>query len=210
MASFPTTPLLDPFNATENPISRAGGWSNKPWQFNTSNLEATASGGAFSVTGYGSAAWIADVFSDCEAYVNSPSSGDCYIACRIPIDQIGGFANGYALTWVANSVFPISIYRYISGSNVTIGSYDPSPGQVNVGDQMGIRAHGNEITAWWNGVPIIAAHDEQYVSGYLGIETNLATLGTGFMNFGGGSFTGAPLLGMAAASQPTHLGFGPF
>jgi hypothetical protein len=198
MAS-PTVPVVDTFPNVENPLSSGGAWRT-PWQTGTSVLKADGAS-AFSAASYGSASRADIEWSDGEAYVDSPSAGDCYMGIRIPASHVSDdFIYGYVLNWVVAGSGQISLYRYDANaatllSTVNIGA------SVAGGDQLWLLGNGSRISAYYKGALILTGDDATYTQGIAGLVTSQAAA-TGFDNFGSGA------LARISSFQPRRMPLG--
>lgn len=182
--TFPTTPTLDNFNRTENPLASPWGptlnGGNKLKANGASALAAgPVSGSQVYMTNLGPAfeVWhtrgngIADNYlCFCIQPGTEGGSGilDCYILHEQPFNgwNIGVYVNDVGTT------------QLISGQCTN-----------NTGDQFGVRVEvTGRMTAYLNGIPLGSVVDTTYQSGYVGLATSSQT--DGFDAFGGGTISG--------------------
>lgn len=187
--AFPTTPILDTFTGTENPI--ATGWSG-PLYFGETELRK-GSGVLFG--GAGNSYWDISIFGpNCEAYFTITTlPGDTFtlsVYARIQGPNTTGM-DGYRVKYRFNAggTDLIFIDRIDDRIATTLG------GSINqdfaVGDSIGIQCIGNQVSAWrkpsggsWT--LIGTRTDSTYSSpGYIGVELADGTCQAD--DFGGGS-----------------------
>lgn len=184
--AFPTTPILDSFNRTENPLSQGGNWA----QGVTTNdgngtLKDDGTTAVATVDGTASLAHrtVGD-YTDCEAYgkINQSGTTSWGVYARV---LNGGTASmtGYGVFWDNTNVY---ITKNAAALAQTIIKQVALTG-LTAGDVLGISCVGTTISAYRNGALSTSVVDTAFTHGSLGILVTKGITGSGMSNFGGGS-----------------------
>ncbi len=192
--AFPTTSVLDnTTRADESPLSNAGGWANarivnadyKLQLLTTTAVTQIQSVGA---GGFGSQYWNTSFGPDCEVYASNvtatPFSTIERLYLRISNPDTASWS-GYMASFLKNDA--INLYVYTSGTPTLIGNSPTNWAGATA--QIGVRAVGNVITCYIDGVESLNVIDNTYLgAGYIGCGT-YGTGGAGLTAFGGGTYS---------------------
>ena len=180
--AFPTTPLLDNFNRTDEGPPPSANWDNDGLgggQFKVSSNTCVTDG----VAGYYYNIWNQYSGADCEGYIKITTKPvlSAWAAVFIRIQADAGDAYGILATTEAGTD-TIQIIEAVDFSTTPLATYNQ---EISNGDIIGIRCVGTTITAFYNGVELGSVTDATYATGRVGIATidPLAVLD----DFGGGT-----------------------
>jgi hypothetical protein len=204
MPAFPTTPLLDNFDrSNEGPIG--GNWSTPVTQVGFGAQAALSSNGIISQNtppATVSAYWNIETFLNSEAWIECDADLEATESFVVyaRLKDVGTVNwDGYQVALVFDGSFTIArrdnaVSTLLASTTVT----------ASVGDYIGIRCVGSVIQAWhrpvgtgvW--VHVLSATDSTYPdAGYIGFGMFTTDLTTKLDNFGGGNvnyFPTTPLL----------------
>ena len=165
---FPTTGLLDDFNRANGSLASAN------WKTPVDGLSGTVSivSNRIQSTGFAYAAWQVQEFTDCEMYVTLPVAlpafGDIELHLREKPLNPDGVRDGYYLTVYDDGTWFIS--KLVGGSNTNVGATLNGGPIPQVGDKIGFRAIGSNLTAYhWRAgtwTKILDRTDTTHTSGY--------------------------------------------
>lgn len=214
--AFPTTPTIDQFNRTENPLSDNGRWTN---QIITGDANLQTDGTALAVTDtttlHPNSAYRndQDYGPDCEVYgtvkqLTVGPSSEYSLFLRLQGTGLGsGTPNGYEVNWRIRDHTIQSddwrVFRFDAGVRTQIG-VAAQPANVVQGDVLGGSMVGSTITMYQNGVSRVTQTDTTYpAAGKIGIESNVnsndSTPNPLWDDFGGGTIA---LYGHSTALKP--------
>ncbi len=207
MPAFPTTPLLDNFDrSNEGPIG--GNWSTPVTQVGFGAQAALSSNGIISQN---TPPATVSAYWDIETFLNS----EAWIECDADLEATESFVvyarlkdvgtvnwDGYQVALVFDGSFTIArrdnaVSTLLASTTVT----------ASVGDYIGIRCVGSVIQAWhrpvgtgvW--VHVLSATDSTYPdAGYIGFGMFTTDLTTKLDNFGGGTYS--PYAAQVLADNP--------
>lgn len=205
--AFPVTRILDTFNrADEEPIT---GWTDSSGDGLrvSSNLCLAGTG----VGTGGSASWGVSFAVNQEGYftwstITAPGTDAIYVYLRLQTDS-DYLSDHYETEFVTasganNDV--VAFWKRVGGVWTQLGADTALGTDYVIGDQLGGRIIGSEITAWRNGVQVGSRTDTDItLAGFIGLYVGdpLTTAD----DFGGGAFTGIPLEYPVHPRRRTHL-----
>lgn len=183
--TFPTTPILDVLNRTENPLLLGGAWGGVIFPGDLALKDDGTTAITMTNYDYGSAVWMAQPFTNCEAYFTVPvaATGTIFrLHVRVANPNTSS-VSGYLGFW-NEADNTCAIARVDSG---TVNYLVDVAHTIAGGDVLGISAVGSALAIYSNGTVITSTTDGVYQTGLLGISTISGVTGQGVNNFGGGA-----------------------